>query len=422
MRSLASHLFPSKLRKLIIMKYFVLIPDGMADRKHPALDNMTPMEKAHKPNMDALAKVSMAGTVLNVPTDMVPESDTANLAILSYDPKIYSKGRSPLEAASIGIELAPDDTAIRCNLVTVSDEDKPYEELTILDHSADEISTEEADELVKALNEALPLEGRKLYTGTSYRHCLVWRDADSAYKFSRPHDIPGRVIGEYLPSEDDGGACFREYMKRGYEVLNHHPVNEARRARGLKPANSPWLWSPGRKPDLPCFEEKWGVKGAMISAVDLLKGIATCAKMKVINVEGATGNYHTNYTGKANAAIGAFAEGYDFVYVHVEGPDECGHRGEIENKVAAIEKIDELILGPVHEYLKSTGEDYKVLVLPDHPTPLEIRTHSSEPVPFILYSSAEENTGVDVYSEENNGKTPVYIPNGYELLSYMIEK
>ena len=404
------------------MKYFVLIPDGMADRPIPQLDGKTPMEAAHKPNMDRLAKISVAGTAMNVPAHMVPESDTANLAILSYDPAIYSRGRSPLEAVSMGIELEPDDTAIRCNVVTVSDDDLPYEEKTMVDHSADEITTEEADQLVRALNEALPMEGRILHTGISYRHCLVWKNADPKYNFERPHDIIGRKIGDYLPKEENGGAAFLEFMKKGYEVLNHHPVNEDRRRRGLRPANSPWLWSPGTKPALPSFKEKWGINGAVISAVDLIKGIGLCAEMEVINVDGATGNYSTNYTGKANAAIDAFRRGSDLVYVHVEAPDECGHRGEWDVKVKAIEKIDELILAPVFKYLEESGEDFKVLVLPDHPTPVKIRTHSHEAVPFFLYDSRKTSCGVDLFSEDNCTKMNHHIADGSTLFDILIEK
>ena len=404
------------------MKYFVLIPDGMADRPIPQLNGKTPMEAAHKPNMDRLAKISVAGTAMNVPAHMVPESDTANLAILSYDPAVYSRGRSPLEAVSMGIELAPDDTAIRCNVVTVSDDDLPYEEKTMVDHSADEITTEEADQLVCALNEALPMEGRILHTGISYRHCLVWKNADSKYNFERPHDIIGRKIKDYLPKEENGGAAFLEFMKKGYEVLNHHPVNEDRRRRGLRPANSPWLWSPGTKPALPSFKEKWGINGAVISAVDLIKGIGLCADMEVIHVDGATGNYSTNYTGKATAAIDAFHRGNDLVYVHVEAPDECGHRGEWDVKVKAIEKIDELILAPVFKYLEESGEDFKVLVLPDHPTPVEIRTHSHEPVPFFMYDSRKESAGVDLFSEDNCAKMNHHIADGSTLFGIMIEK
>ncbi len=404
------------------MKYFVLIPDGMADRPCPALDGKTPMEAAAKPNMDSLCALSVGGTAMNVPAHMVPESDTANLAILSYDPAVYSKGRSPLEAVSMGITLGDNDTAIRCNVVTLSEEEENYEDRHMLDHSADEITTAEAAELVAALNEALPMAGRKLHTGVSYRHCLVWEGADDRYNFDRPHDIIGQRIGDHLPKAENGGAEFLAFMKAGYDVLNHHPVNEERRRRGLRPANSPWLWSPGKKPALPSFSEKWGLRGTIISAVDLIKGIGLCAKMDVVNVEGATGNYHTNYTGKANAAIEAFKGGSDLVYVHVEAPDECGHRGETDVKVKAIEKIDELILGPVFSYLKDSGEDFKILVLPDHPTPIEIRTHSHEPVPFFLYDSREKKDGMKLFSEKNAEEMHNYVADGSTLFGLMIEK
>ena len=403
------------------MKYLVVICDGMADRKIDVLGNKTPMEVAHKPVMDELCTRAICGQVLNVPVGMVPESDTANLAILSYDPRTYSKGRSPLEAVSMGLTLSERDTAIRCNVVTLSEEEDAYEDKIMLDHSADEITTAEADQLVAALNEALSNEERHLYTGVSYRHCLVWKDASDTYNFDRPHDIIGRRIGEYLPT-DEAGKEFLAFMKTSYEVLNHHPVNEDRRRRGLRPANSAWLWSPGRKPFLPSFSEKWGVKGAVISAVDLIKGIGLCANMEVINVDGATGNIHTNYEGKAQAAIDAFRRGAEFVYVHVEAPDECGHRGEIENKVKSIEYIDARVLSPVLEALRAGGEDFKVLVLPDHPTPIEIRTHSSEPVPFFLYDSRSEAAGVPVFTEDECAKTGLYIPDGSTLLERMIEK
>ena len=404
------------------MKYLVLIPDGMADRPSEKLGGKTPMEIASKPTMDALAAKSLCGTVLNVPSTMVPESDTANLAIMSYDPRKYSKGRSPLEAVSLGITLGERDTAIRCNLVTISDGDEPYEDKIMIDHSADEISTAEADELVRALEEALPMEGRHLYTGVSYRHCLIWENASHTYDFARPHDIIGRRIGEYLPKEDNGGAAFLEFMKKGYEVLKNHPVNVRRRAEGKRPANSPWLWSPGQNPSLPSFTEKWGVSASVVSAVDLIKGIGICAGMEVINVPGATGNYSTNYTGKADAAIDAFRRGREFVYIHVEAPDECGHRGEYDVKHLAIEKIDSLILAPVLKYLESCGEDFKIMVLPDHPTPLDIRTHSPEPVPFFIYDPADEKCGVEVFTEKTCEATGTYIPEGSELLGYMINK
>ena len=399
------------------MKYLVVIPDGMADEKIPALGNLTPMEKAVKPCMDTLVKSSYVGTVSNVPADMVPESDTANLAILSYDPKVFSKGRSPLEAVSMGIEMAADETAYRCNIVTVTDDEGvAYEDRVILDHSADEITTEEADVLIKALEEALGNDTRKFHTGISYRHCLIIKNGNDKYDFARPHDHLGERIGDYLPKAENGGADFLEIMKKSYEILNHHPINEARRARGLKPANSAWLWSPGKKPALPSFEEKWGLDGAVISAVDLIKGIGLCAKMKSIDVEGATGNVHTNYSGKAEAAIKSFKDGADFVYVHVEAPDECGHRAETDNKVLAVEKIDEKILAPLYKYLLSTGEAFKIMVLPDHPTPIRIRTHSIDPVPFFMYSSEKKHSGAESFSEASASSTGVYIPEGHTLM------
>ena len=404
------------------MKYLVLIPDGMADRPIPALGNRTPMEAAVKPCMDDLASRSTVGLVSNVPVGMVPESDTANMAILSFDPKVYSRGRSPLEAISMGLSMAPDETAYRCNVVTISEDGDCYEDKIMLDHSADEITTAEADELIKALEAHFGNEDRHFYTGVSYRHCILWKNGNDTYDFSRPHDIIGRTILEYLPSEENGGGEFYRLMKESYDVLNHHPVNEARRARGLKPANSAWLWSPGKKPRLPDFTEKWGVSGTVISAVDLIKGIGLCAGMKSIDVEGATGNVHTNYDGKAQAAIQAFRDGAEFVYIHVEGPDECGHRAETENKVLSVELIDQKILKPVYEYLLSTEEDFKILVLPDHPTPIEIRTHSMEPVPFFLYDSRKDETGVATYNETTAAETGLYVADGFTLLERVIEK
>ena len=403
------------------MKYLVLIPDGMADEKLPQLDNMTPMEKADKPTMDSLAKRSFVGTVSNVPNGMVPESDTANMAILSFDPKIYSKGRSPLEAFSIGIKMADDETAYRCNVVTLTENGGAYEDQIILDHSADEISTAEADELIKALEADMGDEIRKFYTGISYRHCLIWKNGNDKYDFTRPHDILGKRIGEYLPKIENGGEEFLNLMKRSYEILKDHPVNIARKEKGLKPANSAWLWSPGKKPQLPSFKEKWGLNGVVISAVDLIKGIGLCAEMRSIDVEGATGNVHTNYDGKANAAIQAFKDGADYVYVHVEGPDECGHRAEIDNKVLSIELIDKKILAPVYEYLKNSGEDFKIMVLPDHPTPLAIRTHSITPVPFFIYSSLEDVDGVETFNEFTAEATNNYIDKGHTLMDILVK-
>lgn len=403
------------------MKYLVLIPDGMADRPVEALGHRTPMEAAVKPCMDSLASRATVGLVSNVPEGMVPESDTANMAILSFDPKVYSRGRSPLEAISMGLEMAPDETAYRCNVVTLSDEGE-YEDKIMVDHSADEITTAEADELIKALEAHFGTEYRHFYTGVSYRHCILWKDGNDTYDFSRPHDIIGRCIRDYLPKEENGGGEFYKLMKESFEVLDQHPVNQARRARGLKPANSAWLWSPGKKPRLPSFTEKWGINGTVISAVDLIKGIGLCAGMQSVDVEGATGNVHTNYDGKAQAAINAFKEGADLVYIHVEGPDECGHRAETENKVLSVELIDQKILAPVYEYLKTSDEDFKILVLPDHPTPIEIRTHSMEPVPFFLYDSRKDTVGVDSFTETTAAQTGLYIPDGFTLLDRVIEK
>lgn len=404
------------------MKYLILIPDGMADEKIKELGDKTPMQKADKPMMDALAARSIVGTVSNVPDGMVPESDTANMAILSFDPKIYSKGRSPLEAVSMGIDMKPDETAYRCNVVTLTEEQDNYEGRIILDHSADEITTPEADKLIRTLEDKLGNDERKFYTGVSYRHCLIWKNSDDKYNFMRPHDILGKRIGDYLPRVSDGGEKFLKLMKDSYEILKDHPVNLDRKARGLKPANSAWLWSPGKKPQLPSFKEKWGLDAAVISAVDLIKGIGICAGMKSIDVEGATGNVNTNYTGKANAAIDAFRNGEQLVYIHVEAPDECGHRAELDNKVLAIEQIDGKILAPVYEYLKSTNEPFRIMVLPDHPTPIRLRTHTMSPVPFMIYSSDKTETGVKNFNEESCAAVGNYVPNGYTLMETFIRK
>lgn len=322
----------------------------------------------------------------------------------------------------MGIEMQPDETAYRCNVVTLSDNGEDYEDKIILDHSADEITTAEADQLIRAVQEKFGNDLRHFYTGISYRHCLIRKNGNDRYPFMRPHDILGKRIGEYLPEKTGDGKEFYDLMRESFDLLNHHPINEARRARGLKPANSVWFWSPGKKPQLPSFSEKWGVKGAVISAVDLIKGIGLCAGMRSIDVEGATGNVHTNYKGKADAAISAFADGYELVYVHVEAPDECGHRAELENKVLSVELIDRDILGPVVDYLRGTGEDFKVMVLPDHPTPIRARTHTIDPVPFFIYSSDAVLEGVDTFNEKTAAAKNNYLSNGYKLMGILTDK
>lgn len=402
------------------MKYAVILCDGMADYKIPELSGKTPMEVAHKPYMDMLAKTSLCGMVQHVPASMVPESDTANLSVMGYDPLVYSKGRSPLEAMSMGLEMDKDDTAFRTNVVTLSGEGR-YEDLTIVDHSSGEISTKEADELIKAVNEAFATDYRHWFTGVSYRHCLIWKNCPGEYNFNRPHDILGKRIGDYLPTGRIGNV-YRELMENSYAVLKDHPVNKKRIAEGKNPANSIWLWSPGKKPQLPDFYEKYGKRMAVISAVDLIKGIGVCAGADVIDVEGATGNFRTNYAGKGRAAIDAFKNGSDLVYVHIEAPDESGHGANLDEKIKSIELIDEHILGPVYEYLKASGEDFKIMVSPDHPTPVSRRTHTHEPVPFIIYDSTNRDDGIDVYSEDACEATGYYLGEGNKLMDIFIGK
>lgn len=403
------------------MKYLVILGDGMADYKIEELGNKTPLEVANKPCMDFIAKNGFNGVAKTVPDNMVPESDTANLAILGYDPAIYSKGRSPLEAASMGLEMTPTQYAFRCNVVTLSEGDV-YEERVMLDHSAGEITTEEASKLIEAIDKELGNEIRRFYPGVSYRHCLIYDNPpgydknERIYDFSRPHDIIGKTIGEYLPCGEIGEK-YKELFVKSTKILDEHPVNIQRRKDGKNVANSIWLWSPGKKPQLSNFYEKFGLKGTVISAVDLIKGIGLCAGMKSIDVEGATGNYKTNYAGKAEAAISAFKSGDDFVYVHVEAPDECGHTADVKNKVKSIEDIDSKIIAPVMEYLKSTGERFKILVMPDHPTPCAIRTHSHENVPFAIYDSENPlSQGIESFTEDNALKSGFYIPDGHNLL------
>lgn len=403
------------------MKYLVMLCDGMADEPNEALGNSTPMEKANKPCMDSLAAKAEVGIVKTVAEGLKPGSDVANLSVLGYEPAVYYSGRSPLEAASIGIDLKDTDVTLRCNLVTLSDEED-YEKKTILDYCADDISSEEAKILIEYIQEKLGNDKFRFYPGVSYRHCLVWRNGNPhPGVLTPPHDITGKVITDYIPKGEAVDELY-DLMKKSYDLLKDHPVNKARIARGKRPANSIWLWGEGTKPLLDNFSEKFGKKGSMISAVDLLKGIAICAGMNSVDVEGATGYLDTNFDGKCKAAIEEFKKGADLVYIHVEAPDECGHRGEIENKVKAIEMIDEHILAPVVEFLRGY-DDFAVLVCPDHPTPLSIRTHTSTPVPYLIYDSKNEiNSGVKVFCEKEARETGNYIEKGFTMMNYFLTK
>jgi 2,3-bisphosphoglycerate-independent phosphoglycerate mutase len=403
------------------VKYLVMLCDGMADEPNEALGNSTPMEKANKPCMDSLAAKAEVGIVKTVAEGLKPGSDVANLSVLGYEPAVYYSGRSPLEAASIGIDLKDTDVTLRCNLVTLSD-DEDYENKTILDYCADDISSEEAKILIEYIQEKLGNDVFRFYPGVSYRHCLVWSNGNPhPGVLTPPHDITGKVITDYIPKGEAVDELY-DLMKKSYDLLKDHPVNQARIARGKRPANSIWLWGEGTKPLLDNFSEKFGIKGSIISAVDLLKGIAICAGMNSVDVDGATGYLDTNFDGKCKAAIEEFKNGADLVYVHVEAPDECGHRGEIENKVKAIEMIDEHILGPVVEFLKGY-DDFAVLVCPDHPTPLSIRTHTSTPVPYLIYDSKNEiNSGVKVFCEKEARETGNYIEKGFTMMNYFLTK
>lgn len=400
------------------MKYVIVLGDGMADRPLEELQGMTPLEYAKTPVMDQLAAAGEIGTVHTIPDGMSPGSDTANLSVLGYDPKIYYSGRSPLEALSIGVDMKKDDVSLRCNLVTLSEEEEHYEDRKILDHSSDEISTEDAAVLLEAVKKELETENYHFYTGTSYRHLLIW-EKGSVINLVQPHDVLGQTVGQHLPEDD----ILREMMKKSYEILVSHPINLERKKQGLRPANSCWFWGAGTRPSLSSFEEKTGLKGAMVSAVDLLKGIAVGASMKNISVPGATGGLHTNYEGKAKAAVEALTrENCDFVYVHVEAPDEMGHQGSIEKKVQAIQFLDERVIGPIKQGLEEAGEAFRMLIMPDHPTPICIRTHTGDDVPYLLYDSSRIQEHTWKYNEKEAAESSHHIAKGCEMIDYLIQK
>lgn len=400
------------------MKYLVVLCDGMADYPVEALGGKTPLEAANTPNMDKFAKDGYVGLVKTVSDDMKPGSDVANLSVLGYDPHKYYTGRSPLEAGSIGIDMKNTDVSLRCNLVTLTDE-AAYEDKTIVDYCAGDISTEDAKVLVDYLAQNLDNEEFKLYSGVSYRHCLIWNNGTlEVGTLTPPHDITGKPIKEYVPAHPNAAKLY-ELMKKSYDLLKDHPLNKERVAKGLRPANSMWLWGEGVKAQLDPFKEKYGLKASMISAVDLLKGIGKFSDMNVVNVEGATGYIDTNFEGKAKAAIAEFKNGQDFVYIHVEAPDECGHRNEVENKKKSIEIIDEVILGPVTDELRKMG-DFKVLVTPDHATPLSLMTHTNDPIPFIIYDSTKKIDGPSTFNENTAKETGNFIEIGYTIMNKFI--
>ena len=397
------------------MKYVIVLADGMADLPIAELGGKTPMEFASTPCMDALASGGTVGLAKTVPDSMKPGSDVANLAVMGYNPLTCYSGRSPLEALSVGVSMQDTDVVFRCNIVTVTEEE-PYAEKTILDHSSGEISTQDADILMDAVREAFQNEEFKFYTGTSYRHITVW-DKGEILELEPPHDHLGQVIGPFLPEN----PVFRAMMEKSFEVLNNHPLNIARAQAGKNKANSLWFWGAGTKPTLENFKEKTGLSGTMISAVDLLKGIAVGAGMEVVEVEGATGSLDTNYLGKAQAAVKALLEdGQDFVYIHVEAPDEMGHQGNLNHKIQSIAEIDEKIVSVVKKALDEAGEPYRMLILPDHPTPICKRTHTSDPVPYVLYDSTKVQKKISVFSEKTAEESGIYQPEGYRLLEQLI--
>ncbi len=400
------------------MKYVIVLGDGMADRPIDELGGMTPLEYAKTPQMDALAAAGEIGMVHTIPEGMSPGSDTANLSVLGYDPKIYYSGRSPLEALSIGVDMKPTDVSLRCNIVTLSEEEENFEDKKILDHSSGEITTKEASVLIEAVKKELETELYKFYVGTSYRHLLIWQ-LGRVVDLTPPHDVLGQTIGQYLPKD----AILKEMMKKSYDILVNHPINIERKKNGQNPANSCWFWGAGTRPSLSSFQEKTGLKGAMISAVDLLKGIAVGASMKNISVEGANGGLNTNYEGKAQAAVDALTkEDCDFVYVHLEAPDEMGHQGSVERKVQAIENLDARVIAPIKAGLEQAGVDFRMLVMPDHPTPIALRTHTGDSVPYLLYDSKKMQHNSWKYNEREAEQSGHSVARGCEMIDYMIGK
>ena len=410
------------------MKYLIVVPDGSADNPVESLGGKTPLEAADIPCINGLAAKGEIGSVRTVPDGISPGSDSANLSVMGYDPRKYLTGRSPLEAASIGLKMSDTDISFRANLITIDpDGADRYEDFIVRDHAAGDITTEEAAELVEVLNEHFAEDGLYIHLGTGYRQCMIvdkkHPNGHTDYRCVPPHDILDRRAGDYLP-EGKAAEHFVEMMRESYDILKDHPVNKARIARGLNPANSLWIWGQGTRPELPDFNEKYGVRGAVISAVDLIKGIAMFAGLEVLKVDGIDGTKHTNFSGKAQAAIEAYKKGKDFIYMHIEGTDECSHQGDLAGKIKCAEDMDSKVVRPIYEYLEKSGENFRILVVPDHRTPLSIRTHSSDPVPFMIYDSRHE-TDAD-YTKQFNERSAMasgnHIEEGYTLSDHFFEK
>ncbi len=409
------------------MKYIILLGDGMADRPCKDLGGKTCLQAAKTPNLDRLATLGQVGMVHTIPEGLPPGSDVANLTVMGYDPRKYYSGRSPLEAASIGVELGPDDVAFRCNLVTLritggkSSPSGAVRRAIMEDFSAGHISTEEGRLLIEEIDGKLGSDRIRFYPGVSYRHLMVWKGGKDKIECTPPHDIQDKSIQDYLPC-GEGDDIINTLMEESIDLLAAHPVNKTRLENGKRQANSIWLWGQGRRPKMPTFKEKYGMEGAMISAVDLTKGIGIYAGFDVISVPGATGWIDTNYVGKAEHALWALKT-KDFVYVHVEAPDEAGHAGDLEKKIKAIEDFDEFLVGNIIHGMKQFDE-YRILALPDHPTPIELRTHSSEPVPFILYDNKHERKdGPRSYDERiAEQKDVLVIKEGYTLMDYFLKQ
>ena len=391
------------------VKYILLIPDGMADRPLDELDGKTPMQVARKPNMDHLAANGKVGAVHTIPQGMAPGSDVAAMSLLGYDPRTYYTGRGPIEAASMEIPLERKDVAFRCNLVSSDGE-------TMIDYSAGHVSTEEARELMTFVNEKLGTRKISFYPGVSYRHIMVWRDGSPDVNTTPPHNIMGEPIEDHLP-QGDGEQTLRGLIYDSIDLLDNHPINRRRRDAGKNPANMIWPWGQGRTLDLPSFATKTGLTGAVVAAVDLVKGLGRAAGLKVVDVPGATGYLDTNFEGKARYALDALHE-RDFALVHIEAPDEAGHIGNIDAKIEAIENVDKKVLGTLLEGLKEV-ERFRILVAPDHVTPISIRTHAEDPVPFVLFSSFEPAGSNLPFDERAVQETKLRVEEGFRLIDLL---